>query len=285
MNKLEKLEDLINKLLLMIGSKLSFLIGKVIPRSVFIKIQSFNLKIKSKVSQVLAKIKNKLRSIPHLPIIQKAKAKIVNLKSFPLEEKALALVQYLKTTPLNTYIEFAKKVISKVRNFISYQYQKLSNQQIGVAILFFAITGFGALSVFYSGNDIYQEEFVERAPASVFQYSNRPEYRNFDRKSFKVFNVKIPVFVESVREVKTITVDFSIRASNRFTKKFLSNYEYKLKDYFFTTVEPVISTFPLKEEGKSILKDKIIEELNTFLEEQGVEGSIEEVNIIFIVGS
>lgn len=101
----------------------------------------------------------------------------------------------------------------------------------------------------------------------------------------KVFNVKIPIYVEDVKAISSVTVDFTVRTSTRFAKQYLEEYEYKLKDYFFMTTEPVISTFPLKHEGKSILKEKIQDELNVFLNENKVEGQVQEVDIIFIVGS
>ena len=65
----------------------------------------------------------------------------------------------------------------------------------------------------------------------------------------------------------------------------MEEYEYKLKDYFFTMVEAVVSDFPMETEGKEVLKETIMIEVENFLEDNNVEGVVEEVNILYIVGS
>ncbi|MEX1099687.1 MAG: hypothetical protein WEB87_04635, partial [Bacteriovoracaceae bacterium] len=97
--------------------------------------------------------------------------------------------------------------------------------------------------------------------------------------------VKVPIYVESVKAIQSVTVDFTVRTDTRFAKQFLEEYEYKLKDNFFMTTEPVLSSFPLEDEGKFVLKEKIQYELNTFLKDNKVEGEVRQVDIIFIIGS
>ena len=101
----------------------------------------------------------------------------------------------------------------------------------------------------------------------------------------KVMNVKIPIYRENVRQVRSITVDFTVRTTTRFAKKYLEHYEMQLKDYFFTHTEPVISSFPIEKEGKEVFKEKIAIDLNNFLAENNVEGEVEEVGISFIVAN
>ena len=286
MKKLFELEEKLNKLLIILIGFIKNWAQRSCPTKIKLyhqKMQIFFSKLKQKFFFYINKAKN------FSPKDNIAVKKITYFKqkmtSFPLQRKANEFAILLKSTPLKNFaipvINYLKSIFTKLQQ----RFNKISSQQFGISILFIILFGFGTLALYQSSSNIYKDEFITRSPASAVEYLERPEYRNLKKQTFKVFNIKIPVFVESVSEVKTITIDFSIKTSNRFTKKFLTNYEYKLKDYFFTTVEPVISSFPLKEEGKQVLKEKITIKLNNFLKEQNVEGHIEDVHIIFIVGS
>ena len=115
--------------------------------------------------------------------------------------------------------------------------------------------------------------------------SKQNERQRNTKKTLKVLNVKIPVWAAGVEKISTITVDFSIRTSTRFARYYLLEYEYKLRDHFFSTMEPIESDFPLEDEGKDIIKDVLIDEVNHFLKSNNVEGQVEEINILYIVGS
>ena len=189
------------------------------------------------------------------------------------------------STPPSQHMSKLMVLIKKLLVRIKFYVSKLISSQTAVRALSISLIMTGAVSIYFSYSDIYQSQNPNRSPASVQQYDYRPEYKTFQSRTHKVMNMKVPVEVESVREISSITIDFTIRTTTRFSKLFLENYEYKLKDYFFTTVEPVISDFPLESEGKDVLKEKITEEVNNFLRENAVEGTVEEVEIVFIVAS
>lgn len=197
----------------------------------------------------------------------------------------LKLKLYLTKTPPNEHLKNSKVFLKNITWKVVTIFKKLSSSQNFVRAFSVVLIALGSYGIYFSTQDIYKSENPMRAPASVQEYDYRPDYKTFQSRTLKVMNVKIPVEVESVREIDSITVDFSIRTTTRFARLFLENYEYKLKDYFFTTVEPIISDFPIKEEGKDILKEKLTEEVNNFLRENGVEGEVEEVEIVFIVAS
>ena len=152
-----------------------------------------------------------------------------------------------------------------------------------VLIFFIAL---GSYSIYLGSTDIYQHEYPNRGIASTEQaYDYRPEYRQYADRTLKIQNIKVPIYTERLGEIDSITVDFSLRLSTKFSKYYLEECEYKLKDYFFTTVEPILSGFLINEEGKEVLKEKIIIEIDNFLKENNVEGHVDDVNILYIVGS
>jgi flagellar basal body-associated protein FliL len=127
-------------------------------------------------------------------------------------------------------------------------------------------------------------EFPMREPASI-PSTKKPEYSKFKKRTMKVLNIQVPVIYKNLNDLHSVNVDFTIRTSSRFARKYLENYEYKLKDHFFSTVEPTLSSFAIKNEGKDVLEAKIKYELQNFLQQNRVEGEVLEVNTISIIAN
>jgi flagellar basal body-associated protein FliL len=291
LEKFAKIEDLINMILGKLVSLFWIVLHKVIPKKLFTKTNDLKLKAQNKVQQRTSQLDKKKVNLFNkvLELISKVKAKITELKAIDFKAIAIAKLQSIKTEVLGTS---PKKYLSIVRMFlaphifvIKQWFSTIKKSQLYIATASLALVVVGTLSVYSSFFEIYDKEFPFREPASVQEYDYRPDYRSYEKKSLKVFNIKIPTHTESVGGVTSITVDFNIRISTRYARFYLSEYEYKLKDYFFTHVEMITSDFPLESEGKIILKDKIKEELNNFLKQEGVEGVIEDVNILFMIAT
>jgi flagellar basal body-associated protein FliL len=132
---------------------------------------------------------------------------------------------------------------------------------------------------------MYGEESQDRKPAQLYDYEERPVYYNQNKKLIKIANVKVPLMVHSVNDMDNIVIDFSILCSNRFTRLYLNEHDYELRDHLFVSFEPIDPDFTVDEEGKWILKEKLKDEINMFLEERNVEGYVEDVHIIDILGT
>lgn len=219
----------------------------------------------------------------------KNKQKTLELKAtgqyIGLKEKAIQKVADLKEALLKTPFKNRAEFITKKLNFLIEKICSVPRTQFLIAFCAMLMIFTGTYSVYTSSENIYMKEWGGRAPASADEYLNRPEYLKYPARTMKVFNVKVPIYVESVKSVRSVTVDFSVRTDTRFARMYLEEYEYKLKDHFFMTTEPMMSSFPLEDEGKEVLKDKIQDELNIFLEQNQVEGHVLDVDLIFIVGS
>lgn len=293
--KLEKIEELINHYMGKIGPFFAKYFSKIIhiliPEKIItqfqIRSQSFSKKKlefktrqKQRLSLTISEIKkqkdnifDRLMLLQKYPFKEKASEKLLKLKTFILETPP--------KTHFKNMITFTLTSIKKCHEGI----KRLNNIYTKVTVSSLVILALGTYIVYKAGYKIYDNEFPNRTPASVQEYDYRPKYRLYDQQTLKILNVKVPVITNRVEEIDTITIDFSLRTSTRFAKHFLLESEYKLRDYFFTNVEPVVANFPLEEEGKDVLKEKIKEEINSFLIDNNVEGEVEEVRILYIIGS
>jgi flagellar basal body-associated protein FliL len=78
-------------------------------------------------------------------------------------------------------------------------------------------------------------------------------------------------------------IDFSVIASNRFTKKYLAKHEFELRDYLISHFESIDGAFAMTEEGREVIRQKLEVEINNFLVDYKVEGQVSEVRIIYIL--
>lgn len=291
LDKFEKLEEKINEGLTKLLTAIISLVLKLIPNSIQNKYISKKTLISNWKSTKIQNTKTKAKN-GFTKLNAKKDAffnKINEIQKYPIKEKAIEKIKAFKTFILTTP---PKQHLINAKNFFNPKIQHITNKIRGInkttAILSTSLTillFLGAFSVYTGMYDIVTKEFPSRNIASVQEYDYRPDYQMYEQKTLKVLNVKVPIFVEGIGKIDSITIDFSLRTSTRFAKYYLIEYEYKLKDYFFTTVEPVVSDFPIETEGKEVLKEKIRDEINNFLYENYVEGEVEEVNILYMVGS
>ena len=289
-DKLQKLEEKINGVLMAIWLGLVALVHKIVPKKVFDFRDQTKLKTKTwfkkKVEQVQANLiilKNKIITLKDYIMV-----KVDFVQKYPIKEKVQVQVtiikEYLLNTPLKNHVIWFSKKFSNFNASFWGGVDKVGRQQLGLAVTALVMITVGILSIYDSSRDIYNNEFQTRSPASAQEYDEKPAYQMYKRKTATVFKIQVPIYREKVKEVRNITIDFTVRTSTRFAKQYLEFHTQKLKDYFFTSVEPVTSSFPLEEEGKIVLKEKIHYELNNFLMQENVEGVVEEVNLIYSMG-
>ncbi len=111
----------------------------------------------------------------------------------------------------------------------------------------------------------------------------KPPYHNLNKKIFEVPNVKMPVYIESASSMKSLYMDLAFRGTNRYIAAyFLLTYgvnQRLILDKINSSVEPIIPTFPLNDEGKRIIKVKVMNDVNELLKELGIKGEVDEVYI------
>ncbi len=113
----------------------------------------------------------------------------------------------------------------------------------------------------------------------------RPVYYKQAERMMTIEDINLQLFLEDTHRNKQVWIDFSILASNRNVILYLKDHEVELKDHLSTNVEPVIPQLPVEEEGKQIIKDKMRDEINQFLEKNHVEGKVLEIYVDYLMVS
>ena len=285
LKKLEELEEKLNSGLEKLVKALVSLYKKAMPNIIFKVWFSLKLWLSNKKKESLLLFTDFFKFIGRKK--SSLKRKIDKVISYPLKDKIFSAIDLLKKillkTPLKSSAHNITDYFKSNINSLDQVMNKLGKEQLAIATAVISVVSIGFYQMVTSTSQIIESEYPNRTPASIQEYAYKPKYKMFQKKTIRVLNVKVPIYRESVREVRSITVDFTVRTSTRFAKQYLEYYENQVKDYFFTSVEPVISTFQVQEEGKEVLKEKIALELNAFLVKNKVEGKVEEVAISFLV--
>jgi flagellar basal body-associated protein FliL len=61
--------------------------------------------------------------------------------------------------------------------------------------------------------------------------------------------------------------------------------ELQFRDHLVLNLEPMMASFPLEEEGKEILRQKLLSEMNDFMESREIEGKVLDVKIVYVLGN
>jgi flagellar basal body-associated protein FliL len=287
MGLLEKLENLINKMLLHLGEVFARFMLKIIPAPV--------MKVFHQTSQAMVWLKNLpmliVKSAPKLIASAKDFAKGFDFKAKFKETQSLAMAQYLKSQESGSAKLTGFKKTLLMPFLMMEQWVKGLSMTQGFFLFSFTMASFFAVAgMIYTGNQLYAKyQLANRAPASVEVVeeikSDRPDYYKQQNRSFSVSSLRLPVFFGNLGQLRSIDVDFNATLSNRMARMKLEKLEFQLRDHLILQVEPMSADFPLAEEGKDILKDKILREVNDFMKANDIEGEVQEVKLTYILAN
>jgi hypothetical protein len=284
LEKFNKIEEKVNTLIQRVLDFIIKILNKMIPPKYINKAKLFFHKISQRIQVLQDKlsfyIEKSLQKINEKRKTASEKAK--RIKQLPYIEIGKDLVT---PSSAKSKVSFLGKLFKKGFEGVEKKASNFGPAQLSMAFIATVIITIGLISVVGGAKKIVEMENPERAPASVQEFKYSPKYRLFVKRTMKVMNVKIPIYRKNVKEIRSVTVDFTVRTTTRFAKKYLEHYETQLKDHFFTNTQPVISSFPIEEEGKQVFKEKIAIDLNNFLKENNVEGEVEEVGVSFIIAN
>jgi flagellar basal body-associated protein FliL len=284
MNFLSKIENAINAFLLRVGALLLKLVHTIMPKGLAHYWQQLMLR----KEQWLALAKQS-------PALVKtwAMAAVPRLKSFlqslDLKSKfqrtyqdALTDYQSKKTQRLGRL----RKIVLAPVIIISKWLEGLSATQAVVLMTFSAASFLAGIYIISSTRQLASHG-EGRTPASLEDEVtfDRPAYYKEQRKHFKLTNMRLPVYVAKVNELKSVDVDFTAIVSNRRARFFLEKKEFQLRDHLISQMEPLVAEFPLVEEGKEVVRDKLEEEINLFLKLHNVEGHVTKLRLTYILAN
>ncbi len=282
MNRWLKIEELINGF---ITSLMSLLGGKakdLTPKKIKKNIENSKELLTSRRGELKEKLsKSKDKAIAKAI---EAKGKIEKVK-----ENSVTTIQKARETDIKK-IRFAQ-IFAAISAFLAPPliklktwYLNLQPTEIASFVTLSTVATLASVNIYVQSNKMAEEsrspaselvEEVEKATA----VSRRPAYFKRKEKQFLVSNVILPAYIKKNGAVKKLVIDFTFESSNRYIKNFLWENSYYVHDVLNSTIEPISIDFPLEEEGKTIIKEKIQREINGLLKRFEIKGEIKEVYI------
>lgn len=287
MGFLEKIEQLMNRMLILFGDFIFRMLLKITP----LKIQRFLKKLRLQYHLMIHWFKKlPSRIIKNAPIlINKIKATLV---AYDIKGK---LQQTYQNALASQQASKAAGKASKVKTILGAPFlifgewlKGLTSFQATTLMVFTAGSLLAAINIGFSGHRILsQQNHADRVPASAEEevIYERPNYYKKEARHLELNNVRLPVFFPNLNELSAVDVDFIATLSNRQSRMQLYRLEFQLRDHLILNVEPMVASFPIVEEGKEILRQKLLSELNDFLKSHNIEGYVQELKITYVLAN
>ncbi len=281
MGILEKLETLINGLIFRLLERASAHMPKPL-RRLIVRVQLLKIRIRAFVSSLPGIMKGLL-----LGLVARIRAVLaeLNFKSVLQETYARAKARYLEQSSIPS--SKLKRIFLFPALMVAQWFQGLSATQALLLVCFTFASVFAVIGIGFSGQKLLAEKSQGRTPASVEEEVSyeRPVYYKKETRHVEVTNFRLPVHFANVNEVRSVDIDFTSTLSNRYARNFLEKHEFQLRDHLVLHVEPSVATFPLEDEGKEIIRRKLLSEVNEFLKLRGIEGEVEELKITYVLAN
>lgn len=287
MGLIEKLENFVNKLLILIWDLVVRAIAKIVPPKVKI--------IFSKISYWISRALTFLKDSPRL-LIKSAPLLIAKTKSFLADYNfkaklndtyKSAMAQYAKAQP-GSKITGLKKTLLTPFLMLGQWVNGLTSAQTAMLLTFSAASVLAIINIVFSGHRIMDQHRSEnRAPASVEEEVpyDRPDYYKKQTRHLEMASIRLPVYFANVNELRSIDIDFIATMSNRLSRMKLERLEFQLRDHLILHIEPMVASFPLEDEGKEIIREKLHMEINEFLIKHQIEGEVKDLKLTYILAN
>ena len=197
----------------------------------------------------------------------------------------------LKTFTTKTTSIIGKKTGPSSEKFKTW-FNNLEPKTMLVVIITFTSIILIMLGIFGYVRKIYYGAAIEGKGRMEFEQKiktprTRPSYfkRILPEKHIDIYEITLPIYIESINSVRTLMIDVTLETSNRYLKQFLYEKSYLIKDRLNNTIHPIIPDFPLTLEGKLIIKKQIIDEINILIKELKIEGEIKKVHFQTVIAA
>lgn len=285
MKKWQNVEEILNRFILKLLSLVGLVLKKSTPSRVQKKLQQGQRKLVHKKEKLHVGLgKSKKKSFQLLTQLKYWPNKII----FKVQEflgLVITKVQSFKPRKIHPFepfmllAAFLAPLLYKIKNW----WGGLKPETIALTVVGTAAFGLTTLGLITSTQKITEKESPAREPAAKVEkatkISTRPHYYKDNEKQFTVLNVQMPIYVGGVNDIKSLRVDLTITPSNRYIREYFFDNEYLVQDKLNSSIRPIVPEFPLEEEGKRILKEKVRQEVNELLKELEIKGEIKEVHI------
>jgi flagellar basal body-associated protein FliL len=286
MGFIEKIETIINKIIMSILHAIGVGMKKVTPQFIF--------KLHDKFQFSQQRFKTWFKQLPNL-ILKWLLTKGNSFKSNLATIDFKGIVnQHTKMIIEKSGVSADSSVFKKVRALFlapfylaSQWFNGLSTNQALLLMTFTGASLLAVIGIFSSGSRIALIEEAARRPASIEPEAiyDRPDYYKKETKHFDMSSLRLPVFFSDINQLKSVDIDYTATLSNRAAKMYLEKQEFQLRDHLIIQIEPIVPSFPLEEEGKDIIRKKIQQEIDQFLIKHGIEGKTVDVKITYVLAN
>jgi len=189
------------------------------------------------------------------------------------------IIYNLKTNKLNFLFQRFKTTSLKFQVTI---FDNLKNNKISFTILgsVIVISSF----IFYQNINLITKELKNDIPTITALSSEdliprNTKYFNLSKKTVSLDSIFLPLPITNKLKVESLSIDISVIASNRYIAHYIYNNEHIVRNHINSNLQTVMKSFPLKPEGKNILRKKILNILNQMITQLNIRGEIKEVTI------
>ena len=287
---MQSLIDKINILLLKLFKAIKNGLNNLVPQSLKTLNQDLKNKIEESKKQLIKRLidfkersivvsKNLLKELKSLK--RSVSRNLRQLNSF-IENFSIKKIDFKKA--LLGLLAVLNAPIKKVTTFLS----SIPTEKYIIGFVSLILLSAFTLISYSSINEIYKNKTGEdlikfSAPEEKKEpdFIERPVYFKREKKQFTIRDINLPIYVENINAIRMLTLDFTIEGNNRYIAAYFKTgrNEDLIKNQLVKSVEPIIPTFPLNEEGKRILKNKLTQEMNVLIKNLDIKGKISKVYI------
>jgi len=282
LDKWEKIENLLNSLVEKIFMLISLKTKDLTPQKVKSKVKASKDLITNRQGLLKEKVRKSKDKAVETALSAKKTADVLKVRT------AEGIIKAKEADIKN--LSFAKIAVvlaaAFTPAFVKFKawYIHLKPTQIVSFVGLSTVATLASVNIYVQSNKISEEsrspaselvEEVDRATA----ISRRPAYFKSFEKQFKVSNIVLPAYAQKSGPLKKLVIDFTFESSNKYIKEYLWRNPHLVQDVLNSKVEPLSVDFPLKDEGKVIIKEKIRRELNKKLNELKIKGEIKAIYI------
>lgn len=278
-----KFENLINSILNKIIESTKIFVKNQTPDKIKGKISNTRDGLKEREKQFVKKSKDyvsqaKLKTQKSVVAIQE-----YDIKGKVIEKKEQSLT-FIKALNFAKFVALLTAIVTLILKLLKKLTAKISPNFVIGTVVASGIAAVMGIQIYKSSQKIADESGTKE-PTQIVQEmpAARPSWYKGVRKHIDISNLKLPIYISGSNSVKTLLMDFTLESSNRYIKIWIEENEHEVRDHILTTTEPILPEFPLSQEGKNVIKDKIKDEMNLYLKQKNIEGEIIKVNINRII--
>ncbi len=286
MGLIEKIEILINQWLIRLQELISSRVKKATPAKISVWSDKLHLRKKA----VLVWYKG---LAPRIKIGITSLTPVVRAKLAELDFKSKIVTTY-KTALQRTGTQIDTGKLQKIKKIVYAPFlvmgqwlQGLTALQSVLLMSFTAASILSVVNISFSGKRLLGQIDANRAPASVEEEDAypRPGYYKKQTRHVEFSGLRLPVYVPEVNELRTIDIDFIATLSSRESKVWLEKREFSFRDHLVMNMEPVTADFPLEDEGKEIIRQKLQAVTNEYLIENHIDAEVVELKITYMLAN